>query len=85
MSRAYRSGQFLRLNKTEEAVAEGRAAVEIAPNDPRPHLALGLALIRAGQKEEAHGELEKTIELAKLNPVFRNAEIRAQTEIEKLQ
>ncbi len=84
MSHAYRAGQFLRSNRSEEAVAEGRKAVELAAYDPRTHLSLGLALIRAGQKDEARRELQMTIELAKPNPVFRNAEVRAQQEIKRL-
>jgi tetratricopeptide (TPR) repeat protein len=84
MSHAQRAGQFLRKNEIEQAVAEGRRAVELAPNDSRTHLALGLALLRAGQKEEARREFEKTIELAKNNPVFRLAEVRALLELERL-
>ena len=50
------------------------------------HLALGIALARVGQKEEARGEFETVIEKAKLNPaLFRNAEVRAQQEIKRLQ
>jgi Flp pilus assembly protein TadD len=45
---------------------------------------LGLALIRVRQKDEARRELQKAIELAKPNPVFRNAGVRAQQEIERL-
>lgn len=84
MSRAYRSGQFLHAGEIREAVAEGRLAVELAPEDPRPHLALGLALLRAGQTDEARKELAKTAELAKTNPAFRNAEVRARLELERL-
>lgn len=84
MSRAYRSGQFLRINEIERAVAEGQTAVEFAPDDSRTHLALGLALLRAGQKEAARREFEKTIELAKNKPAFRLAEVRAALELERL-
>jgi 4-amino-4-deoxy-L-arabinose transferase-like glycosyltransferase len=84
MSHAYRAGQFLRINQTEQAVAEGQTAVELAPNDSRTHLALGLALLRAGQKEAARREFEKTIELAKNKPFFRLAEVRAGQELERL-
>ncbi len=85
MSHAYRSGQFLLINQTEAALAEGQKAIEFAPNDSRTHLALGLALLRAGRKDEARREFETTIELAKTNPIFRNAEVRAGLELEKLQ
>ncbi len=84
ISHTYRAGQFLRLNRVGEAVAEGQTAVELAPSDPRTHLSLGLALIRAGQKVDARRELETAIKLAKPNPVFRNAEVRAQQEIGRL-
>jgi hypothetical protein len=84
MSHAYRAGQFLRVNQTEEALAEGRRAVELGGDDPRTHLALGLALARTGQKTEARSELEAAIELAKPDPAFRNAEVRAQQELQKL-
>jgi tetratricopeptide (TPR) repeat protein len=84
MSHAYRSGQFLRVNQINEAVAEAREAVRLAPEDPRPHLALGLALSRAGQRDEARRELETAAESAKTNPAFRNAEVRARQELERL-
>jgi len=84
MSHAYRSGQFLAIKQIAEAVAEGRQAVELAADDSRTHLALGLALLRDGQKEEARREFEKTIELAKNKPVFRQAEVRAMLELERL-
>ena len=84
LSHAERSNRLIILNRFEEAVADGRKAVELAPADPRTHLSLGLALIRAGQKDEARRELQKAIELAKPNPVFRNAGVRAQQEIERL-
>jgi hypothetical protein len=84
MSRAHRSGQFLRINQIEQAVAEAQTAVEFAPHDSRTRLALGLALLRAGQKEEARREFEKTIELAKNKPFFRLSEVRATLELERL-
>lgn len=85
MSHAYRAGQFLRSNLLEKAVAEGRRAVELGARDPRAHLSVGLALIRAGQTGEARREFEIVIELAKPNSVFRNAEVRAQQEIKRLE
>jgi Flp pilus assembly protein TadD len=72
------------LNRIDEAIAEGRLAIDLAPSDPRTHLSLGLALIRAGQKNEARPELKKAIELAKHQPVFRNVEIRAELEFDRL-
>ena len=84
MSHAYRSGQFLRLRQTEEAIAEGRRAVELGGGDPRTHLALGLALVRAERRDEARREFETVRELAKSEPAFRNAEVRAAQELERL-
>ena len=84
MSHAYRAGQFLRAGKTEEALTEGRKAVGLGEGDPRTHLALGLALVRSGQRDEARKEFETAAELAKLDPVFRNAEVRARQELERL-
>jgi hypothetical protein len=84
ISHTYRVGQLLRLNRVDEAVAEGREAIGIAPGDPRTHLSLGLALVRAGQKDEARQEFEQTIELTKSSPVFRNVEVRAQQELRRL-
>lgn len=83
MSRAYRSGQFLRLNQIDEALTEARLAVELAPEDARTQLAFGLALLRAGQKPEARRAFEKVVELAPASPVYRNAEVRALLELEK--
>lgn len=84
MSRAYRSGQFLRAGEIQQAVTEARQSVELAENDARTHLALGLALVAAGQNDEARKSFERTISLAQNNPVFRNAEVRAAQELEKL-
>jgi hypothetical protein len=84
ISHTHRAGQFLRLNQVNEAVAEGRKAIELAAGDPRTHLSLGLALSRASQKEEARREFEQTIELSKSDPVFRNIELRAQQELRRL-
>jgi 4-amino-4-deoxy-L-arabinose transferase-like glycosyltransferase len=84
MSRVQRSNHFLRANDFDQATAEGRQAVELAPNDARPHLVLGLALARSGQKTEARTELERAAELAKTDSRFRNAEVRANQELERM-
>jgi hypothetical protein len=84
MSHAHRAEEFGRLKKTEEAVAEGRRAVALGGGDPRTHLALGLALSRAGQLDEARRALETATELAKPDSVFRNTEVRAQQELRRL-
>jgi Dolichyl-phosphate-mannose-protein mannosyltransferase len=84
MSRVHRSDHFLRMNDLDQAVAEARQALELGPNDPRTHLALGLALARGGQKEEARSELEKAAELAKADVRFRNQEVRARQELGRM-
>jgi len=84
LSRVHRSNHFRRVNDIDPAIAEGRQAVELAPNDPRTHLALGLALSRTEQKDEARRELETAVDLAKTDNRFRNAEVWAQQGLEKL-
>lgn len=86
LSHVERAQQFVRLKRFEESLAESRRAVELAPTDARTHLALGIALLRTGQKEAARAEFEQTIEAAKSNPaVFRNAEVRAWQELKRLE
>ena len=85
LSRVIRSSQFLRLKRFDDAIAEGRAAAEIAPEDARTHIALALALLRSDKKDEAKREFEATIEAAKLNPTqFRNQEVMARRELDRL-
>jgi 4-amino-4-deoxy-L-arabinose transferase-like glycosyltransferase len=85
VSHATRAGQFTRLNRLEEAVGEGRKAVELGLDDPRPHLALGVALARAGRKDEARRELEAASRLVDSNPaLFFNVGARAQQELRGL-
>jgi tetratricopeptide (TPR) repeat protein len=84
MSRVHRSGYFLRISDVDQAISEARQAAELGPSDPRTHLALGLALARSGQKEEARGELEKAAEMAKADVRFRNAEVRARQELGRM-
>ena len=84
MSRVHRSGYFLRANDVDQAITESRQAVELGPNDSRTRLSLGLALLRRGQKEEARSELEKAAELAKADVRFRNQEVRARFELERM-
>ncbi|MCA1604171.1 MAG: glycosyltransferase family 39 protein, partial [Acidobacteria bacterium] len=43
-----RGNQFIRLKRFDEAVADGRKAVELAPNNPRTQSFLGRALARRG-------------------------------------
>lgn len=86
LSYAGRAQQFIRLNRFEEAIADGRKAVELALADPRTHLALAASLARAKQIDEARGEYETTIRLAQTNPEhFSSEETRAQNALRRLQ
>ena len=84
ISHVHRSGAFLRLGDIENAVTEARIAINLFNDDPRPHLALGLALSRAKQVDEARRELSTAENLSEGKPVFRNAEVRAKQELSKL-
>ncbi len=84
MSRVHRSDHFLRMDDMDHAAAEARQAIELGSNDPRTHLALGLALARSGQKEEARSELDKAAEMAKADARFRNQEVRALQELARM-
>lgn len=85
LSRVIRANQFMRLKRFDEAITEGRAAIEISPEDARTHLALAFALLRADKKDEARLEFEATVEAAKSNPIqFRTQEVVAQRELERL-
>ena len=69
------------LHSSSCTITEVRQAAELGRNDPRTHLALGLALACGGQKGEARSELEKAAELAKADVRFRNAEVGARQEL----
>ena len=84
ISRVHRSNHFRRVNEIGQAVDEARQAVELAPDDPRTRLALGLALSRTGPKDEARRELEIAVERARIDNRFRNVEVWAQQGLEKL-
>ena len=84
ISRVHRSGHFLRVNRIDEAITEGREAIRLGSEDPRTHLALALALVRAGQKEAARRELETAVGQAKPDSRFRNTEVRAQQALDRL-
>jgi hypothetical protein len=84
ISRFHRANHFLRVNDIEQAINEARQAIELVPDDPRPHLSLGQALARNGQKEEAQSELKKAAEFGKADSRFREYEVRARRELERL-
>jgi hypothetical protein len=85
ISRFHRANAFLRVGDLDQAMAESRQAVELAPDDPRPHLVLGMALIRAQTAEEGRSELELAAALAAKDPTFRNFEVRARQELSRSQ
>ena len=84
ISRVHRASYFLRVNDIDQAVAESRLAVELAPTDPRTHLALGSALVWTEHKDEARQELKTAADLARTDNRFRNVEVWAQQGLEKL-
>ena len=84
LSRGARSAYFLSVKDVDQAVAEARQAVELAPDDPRIHLVLGRALAAAGKKEEARDVLGKAAELAKSDSRFRQYEVQALKELERI-
>ena len=85
ISYVQRANELIRLNRINEAIADARKAVELADYDPRPHLALGYALLRAGNRDAARVEFETVDVTARSNPLlFRNEGARARLELEKL-
>ena len=80
-----RGRQYRSLKRFDEAIADGRKAVELAPDDPRMHLFLGITLARAGKNDEARQALEATVRLAQSNlELFRGAQEDAEEELQKL-
>ena len=80
LSYAGRADQLIESNHFNEAVADGQKAVELAPDDPRPHFALAFALRENKKPDEARRELETSIKLAEANPsmVFEWTKFQAQ-------
>ncbi len=65
---AFRAKVLLHADAGEEALSESRRAAELAPNDDRVHLFLGLAAWRCDRLTLAQQSLEKAIELSGGNP-----------------
>ena len=85
LNRIVRANFLASKKQFDEAIAEARVGIELAPADPRVHIGLGLILGQADRKDEARRELETAIELAKAEPtLFRNAEVRASQELRRL-
>lgn len=87
LSYAGRADQLIELGRLDEAIADGQKSVELAPNDPRPHLALAFALRRSNRPDEARRELETSIKLAEANPsmVFEWTKFQAQNALRRLE
>ncbi len=85
LNRIVRANFLASKKQFDEAIAEAHTGVELAPNDPRVHLGIGLILTQAGRKDDARREFETAIELARSEPtLFRNAEVRAKQELRNL-
>ena len=84
MSRVHRANHFRSVGDVDHAVDEAGISVELAPEDPRSHLALGQALLSTELKDEARRELEIAAELARVDSRFRNVEVWAHQGLEKL-
>jgi hypothetical protein len=85
LSHVGRALWLIQRNRFEESVVESQKAVELAPDDPRTHFSLALALARTGQKYEARKEFGTVIELARVNhSMYLNLEQRAWQEIAQL-
>jgi Flp pilus assembly protein TadD len=59
---------LLDQNRSEEAIAFLRQAIELAPQDSKSHELLGKAFARLEQFPQAQAELEKAVTLAPENP-----------------
>lgn len=86
LSYAGRAEQLIELNRLDEAVAAGQKSVELAPDDPRPHLALALALSTINRPDEARSELERCIKLAEAHAymVFEWTKFQAQNALRRI-
>ena len=84
ISRVHRSNHFRRVDDIEHAIDEALQAIDLAPGDPRTHLALGQALSRTEQKDDARREFEIAVDLARKDSRFRNVEVWAGQALEKL-
>jgi tetratricopeptide (TPR) repeat protein len=86
LSHTSRARQLVRRQRFEEAVADGRRAVELAPDDPRTHFWLGIGLANANQTDEARRELETVIQLSQTDTdyVLRGLRQKAEQELQRL-
>jgi len=81
-----RAQELVRLKRFDEAVADGRKAIEFASDDPKTRVMFGLVLARANQLDEARRAFEATIRLAEANPaLFEVYEKLARAQLRRLQ
>ena len=73
MTRARRSFELSRAGRLAEAESEMRAAINLAPQDPLLHSALGGLLSQQGKIAESFDSFIKAVELAPENTVLRYA------------
>mmetsp|Transcript_19686 Transcript_19686/g.61869 ORF Transcript_19686/g.61869 Transcript_19686/m.61869 type:complete len:711 (-) Transcript_19686:38-2170(-) len=71
---ANRAAVLCRLRMWEEAVADGRAAVGVAPTWAKAHNRLGVALLGAGQTEQAYTEFAWSLVIDNGNDVARSGQ-----------
>jgi hypothetical protein len=85
LSYSGRASQLARQGRGEEAVADGRRAVELAPDSPRTHMQLAQVLADTGRRDEARRELETVIHLAESGPPsFHTVGRRARQMLQRL-
>lgn len=84
-SHSVRASWLTREGRAEEAIIEAMEGARLAPDDPRVYFHLGSAYAALGKAAEACTAFETTIKLATINPgLFRNWEVRANSELGKL-
>jgi tetratricopeptide (TPR) repeat protein len=82
LSRVQKAQNLLEAGKLELAMAETRAAVDLAPNAVQPQITLGYVLRAMGQPEKARSAYEKALALAKtVEPEFQ---VRSVPSIEQM-
>lgn len=66
--RVERGRLLLILGEADKAMAELEKGVELEPNDPESHSALGVALLATGKAEQSLTRFRKAVELDRDNP-----------------
>jgi Flp pilus assembly protein TadD len=58
------------LGQPEEAMSSYRRALEVDPDYAEAHIVIGVALARAGRRDEAIAHLERTVRLTPENEEY---------------